>query len=1298
MNRLGRMARLWASLIVGPYSWGCGEEPASDTVTVVALDDASVPEASAPEMDLGEAEASLGCRPAQASDKLRARGPTMRRALAARASVSTRELFQKFNTYCKGCHVDQGLGGFRVANRSAFVEQTDAGVAQGRAQKILELLRTDDPALIMPPGSTPLKNKPADDGLVQFAALMEAWLAAGAPENGFEAAAPSTLGASPYVLPERVGRQLTNLGNCIPDKDDFAEEQDRSAELDKLFEQAKELPERLDQTDLFTLDSQELARHGVVAFAPAYTLWADNAKKLRMLRVPRGKKIEFDEETQSFSIPSNTRFYKTFLKRVIDRDGNESYRKMETRLIVSRADSDDKTLASNLRHNALFGTYAWNEQETEAILVRDPLRNGQPFADRLVPYQLNEQKVKQLIEAGEPDLEKKIKDEGLGRTYAIPGSERCIHCHMGAPNHSFVLGFTPLQIHRRPKGKSGVIEPAEADELNQLQRLIDYGVVGGMESPDEVVLLENSQGERKPRNNYELDAQGYMLGNCAHCHNPRGFPSEIATELRDQLNFQPDPEDGGIFQFPLEKYSPRIFRGVDQNIQIPYITPSLYDRAPAYVELFRVGGESSAGRQKLQQCPSDSLIVDSSQEPAAPAGTPYLAPWRSLIYRNVDTPFSYSDDSTIFPHMPRDTPGFDCRAKQLLGVWMTSIPARLKVAPEPPPAGGRYKAKLLFHEALCPEPLTADGACPGEQEQPYEEISPDDPEYFAFLNEASSRVWDFKNRGRYQDCPDPDLDIVDPVIEEGFAYTFPPLEQGFTREADSCDVPGDFVPGWSHWFDMDLSDATGEWRPRREDWASVLVEGEIVDPTTADPKLTTAEQARNEQDRMTVHLLTGKDPWERLPPRPDVHVTEGMRTFALRPFPMGLWEAKSECECKLQQSPRDVVPLASDYTEEDRPRWLEHKQTAPRIAAAPDAPVFTITPGAQVFNSICSNCHGPHADSRGRMADTIADMTGGDTRVANLRDGFFGPVGAAGTNRTPLFEASAAGTGVNAENWAARYLLWMGSGGTRRMIPPAVLNVVATTRVLGVKRQGLTGLGNVGANMLAVGDFLCGHALPRFASGNTVMLRFDVVKGMIDNYEKYPVDPERPPKEPPPLALISNNGDAELWQELCTADNPAPVRAVTFHEGRFMLAVQLQTRSDLEGKPTFDENMSLLLRREGYGSGPVGDHRGRIRDAIDGDNVAPWCVLQPAAEQERQALEVAYRRLRDDDDEPLPYCPERLLGSAQRFGDLDARYWTRRGSMNAGLAVFFYLDALARGQQKTAVEYNHCEDLPEVCQ
>ena len=58
---------------------------------------------------------------------------------------------------------------------------------------------------------------------------------------------------------------------------------------------------------------------------------------------------------------------KTFLKKITDADGNDTYRKIETRLIVARPDG--KKADGTAEVTALFGTYAWNEEETEARLL-----------------------------------------------------------------------------------------------------------------------------------------------------------------------------------------------------------------------------------------------------------------------------------------------------------------------------------------------------------------------------------------------------------------------------------------------------------------------------------------------------------------------------------------------------------------------------------------------------------------------------------------------------------------------------------------------------------------------------------------------------------------------------------------------------------------------------------------------------------------------------------------------------------------------------------------------------------------
>ncbi|NJK89426.1 MAG: hypothetical protein HC923_08465, partial [Myxococcales bacterium] len=384
---------------------------------------------------------------------------------------------------------------------------------------------------------------------------------------------------------------------------------------------------------------------------------------------------------------------------------------------------------------------------------------------------------------------------------------------MGSTTENFLLGFEPIQVNRKQQGTSGALEEATDDELSQLQRLIDYGLVTGIDEVSQVLPLEATQGDREPRNEEELIAQGYLLGNCSGCHNPRGFPSVQFPELRDVLNFYPTKEGGGVFQFPLERYSPRIFRGpLGQPVPIAYITPALKDRTtddPAWVSKRTVLDQSSA-----QQCSSG----DTSREVYLPA------PWRSLIYRNVATPYTYADDNAIYPRMPFHMPGHDCRAPQILGEWMVSIPARLK--------------NPNSYERACFGPPGNQRIEPDTLSQPFQEVLQTDPDFFVEWTRAQSRLNTYRNDLHYADfdqdgrpdfCPDT-RDIVDWDIMNGQRAS-PPDETALPGGAAGIPVPQDSgvfafipdgVPDRGHYPLLDLTEPVGEWNPRRGDWQDVI--------------------------------------------------------------------------------------------------------------------------------------------------------------------------------------------------------------------------------------------------------------------------------------------------------------------------------------------------------------------------------------------------------------------------------------------------------------------------------------------
>ena len=480
----------------------------------------------------------------------------------------TSDLFGLFKSNCGGCHVETNLGTFQVSSTN---------FAQKVTQMVVDTIKSPDPAVFMPPsnsGGVDFSTRAPTDPIVQLVSLLQAWIDQGSPSDAFTLAptggTDATMMAN-YTVTTDLSGQLTNIGTCVPNKASYATSVTTMDDLDAFFAAATQLPDTIDKTDLVSLDSATLAQVGVVSYAPAYPLWSDDAGKMRYVRVPRGKTIAFDKAKQAFTIPANTRFYKTFLKQVTDADGNQSFRKIETRLIVSRPDEEmpDGTVVQK----ALYGTYVWNDDETSATLLSDPLRNGQPFRDRVITYFVDEPKAQMIIDSAPLNLDfaLQVENTGVVRHYALPGSTRCVACHMGSPSAAFVLGFTPLQVARRPAGQSGVIEAPADDELTQLQRLIDLGVISGMTSPDDVLPLEKSQGARAAECERAHGA-GLCAGQLLALPQSARFPVDerAAPQERPRL---PAESDGRPVPVPADAHEPGAIPGRDAGRGVALLDP-----------------------------------------------------------------------------------------------------------------------------------------------------------------------------------------------------------------------------------------------------------------------------------------------------------------------------------------------------------------------------------------------------------------------------------------------------------------------------------------------------------------------------------------------------------------------------------------------------------------------------------------------------------------------------------------------------------------------------------------------------
>ncbi len=208
----------------------------------------------------------------------------------------------------------------------------------------------------------------------------------------------------------------------------------------------------------------------------------------------------------------------------------------------------------------------------------------------------------------------------------------------------------------------------------------------------------------------------YLLGNCAHCHNPRGYPTSIQPLLTDALDFLPSASERRHLPVSARALqSGHLSRGAGQHADS--VHHAVADGPPAP----RGGERGQRRRATFSSAPSRP---SSTRGRLGNDGRVFaaFAPWRSLVYRNVASAFTYEDDIALYPHMPMNTPGFDPRARQrILSDWMISIPCRAKAPRDP----------RNMPSTTCNGQPLGGGTNPDATLQPYVEVMPGDPRYAA---------------------------------------------------------------------------------------------------------------------------------------------------------------------------------------------------------------------------------------------------------------------------------------------------------------------------------------------------------------------------------------------------------------------------------------------------------------------------------------------------------------------------------------------------------------------------------------
>lgn len=234
-----------------------------------------------------------------------------------------------------------------------------------------------------------------------------------------------------------------------------------------------------------------------VPYDVAAALWSDHAEKQRLIVLPEGQKVTFDEG-ENWLYPTGTILVKTFSFRDDFRDPASPRRTLETRLLILEADG------------VWTGhVYRWNDEQTEATLTKIGERVDVTYIDE--------------------------EGESYAEEYIVPNTNQCKSCHERNDKQTFLGPFTH-QLNR----------PVEVggETRNQLEHLADLGLFDAL-LPDVASLpaFPDPFGDAPVADR----ARGYLHANCSHCHRPGGGGGNSGLVL---LAWEDDPATHGVCKIP----------------------------------------------------------------------------------------------------------------------------------------------------------------------------------------------------------------------------------------------------------------------------------------------------------------------------------------------------------------------------------------------------------------------------------------------------------------------------------------------------------------------------------------------------------------------------------------------------------------------------------------------------------------------------------------------------------------------------------------------------------------------------
>ena len=232
------------------------------------------------------------------------------------------------------------------------------------------------------------------------------------------------------------------------------------------FDINAELPSNLTEFNFFEGELKNLDPvFGVIPYDVITPLFTDYAHKKRFIWMPDNVNATFNSDGTILSFPTSTILIKSFYYNNVQ--PTNTTRIIETRLMIKKEDG------------WIFADYIWNDEQTEAFLDLSGSNTNVEWTENGVTRNIS---------------------------YRIPTENECFICHKN--------GTEPTPIGLKPQNLNKSISYEEEGNLNQLQKLIDFGYLED-NMPTSINTVVDWEDSTQP---IDLRMRSYVDMNCAHCH------------------------------------------------------------------------------------------------------------------------------------------------------------------------------------------------------------------------------------------------------------------------------------------------------------------------------------------------------------------------------------------------------------------------------------------------------------------------------------------------------------------------------------------------------------------------------------------------------------------------------------------------------------------------------------------------------------------------------------------------------------------------------------------------------------